>query len=501
MTLKTYRGSTMAEALAAVKKELGPAAVILHTRTYKVGGLAGVCGRTVFEITASPDAHAGARRAGVARRPAPPRQAVPARPSTPPARHDERAFERWSELRDQRSAPPARGSLHAELKPTGPLPSFDRPEADSPSPHRRQVLVPVDDHERQDAPHPQPEAVAAGRDRSPAPAQRLATLAPLAPVDERASLTLQDELAAIKRLMGQVLQTSRQAVGRAPTAPGSLPDALFELSLRLSEQEVPADLADDLLGRVRDALRGDELRDERTVAAALLREVARRIPTAPDRPREDGPRRRPRTIALIGPTGVGKTTTLAKLAATYKLRRGLRVGLVTCDTYRIAAVEQLRTYANIIALPLKVAMTPSEMVTACESLAECDVVLVDTPGRSQHDAQRLDELQRLIDAASPDERHLVLSCTAETRVLSRIAERFGALRPTRIIVSKLDEGVVFGPLLGIVARLGVPLSYVTTGQEVPDHIEPADADRLARLVLDGPRGAVCEPTPEPALAS
>jgi energy-coupling factor transporter ATP-binding protein EcfA2 len=144
----------------------------------------------------------------------------------------------------------------------------------------------------------------------------------------------------------------------------------------------------------------------------MLRHIAAKMPVVGNVSRaaraEGG---RPLTIALVGPTGVGKTTTIAKLAAAYKLRQGKKVGLITSDTYRIAAVDQLRTYATIIGLPLKVAMTPREMSAACSAFADCDAILIDTAGRSQHDANRLEELSAFIQACSPDETHLVLSAT------------------------------------------------------------------------------------------
>lgn len=195
---------------------------------------------------------------------------------------------------------------------------------------------------------------------------------------------------------------------------------------------------------------------------------------------------RPLTIALIGPTGVGKTTTVAKLAAAYKLRQGKRVGLITSDTYRIAAVDQLRTYASIIGLPLKIVLTPQETAAAWNSLAhECDAVLIDSAGRSQHDASRIDELRRFVDAVKPHETHLVLSATTGPGVMLHQAQKFHALNPSRIILSKLDEAVLLGPLVGALHRIGLRLSYITTGQEVPDHIELASADRLARALLAG----------------
>jgi len=203
------------------------------------------------------------------------------------------------------------------------------------------------------------------------------------------------------------------------------------------------------------------------------------------------------TIALLGPTGVGKTTTIAKLAATAKLRHGLRVGLITSDTYRIAAVEQLKTYASIIGVPLQVVTTPDELARAKQALSDCELILVDTAGRSQNDAKRIGELMDLVKAAQPDERHLVLSTTNSQQASARIGERFCVLRPDRLIMTKLDEAIDTGVLAAMPQMLGLPLSYVTSGQEVPDDIDAADPDKLARLVLYGPTGRP-DPTSEPA---
>lgn len=285
-----------------------------------------------------------------------------------------------------------------------------------------------------------------------------------------------------------MLQSTRRVEARSDRTPADAPERgpLQCCLVRLLENEVATEVADDLSAAVRDALHSDELARQDIVRDAVLREIARRIRTsdesAPPERTETG---RPSVIALIGPTGVGKTTTVAKLAATYKLRHGRRVGLVTADTYRIAAVEQLRTYADIVGLPLKVALSPGDMRDAIDSLADCDVVLVDTAGRSQHDEARLAELAEMLEAAAPDATHLVLSLAASESVIAAAAKRFAGLGPHNLILSKLDEAVDFGGIANVTARIDLPLSFVTTGQEVPDHIERADADRLARLVLDG----------------
>jgi flagellar biosynthesis protein FlhF len=307
-------------------------------------------------------------------------------------------------------------------------------------------------------------------------------------------------------MVGQVLQCSRHTaihVTREPTpgqVPGaSMPDALFQDYVKLLQSEVAAEIADEIIAQVRDELTAAELAEPAIVHQTVLRRIASFIPADAEVPGwagrstaggPAGDRRatqdaRPLTIALVGPTGVGKTTTVAKLAASYKLRHGKKVGLVTSDTYRIAAVDQLRTYAEIIGLPLKVAMSPTEMATVCQGFADCDVILIDTAGRSQKDAGRLEELRGFIAAARPHQTHLVLSSTASESVMVEAAERFALVSPDRIIFTKLDEAVNFGVLITVARKVCLKLSYVTTGQEVPDHIEVGQPERLARLLLDG----------------
>ncbi|MEL6798196.1 MAG: hypothetical protein AAFO89_15420, partial [Planctomycetota bacterium] len=253
-----------------------------------------------------------------------------------------------------------------------------------------------------------------------------------------------DDIQAIKRMVSKLLQTS------APPHAGAMSDPLFEHYLRLQENAVASEIADDIVGRVRDELSAAELADEEIVRETLLRHIAALLPVADDAPKKSRPADgRPRTVVLIGPTGVGKTTTLAKLAATAKLRHGRHVGLITTDTYRIAAVEQLRTYADIIGLKLTVVASPAEMRPALEAMADLDEILIDTAGRSQHDEERLSELRTYLDEADPHEIHLVLSSIASEAVLTRAADNFAQLGPNRLIVTKLDEAVNLGVLLGV----------------------------------------------------
>lgn len=443
-TLKTYRARTMGEALAQVKRDLGRDAVILHTRAYRVGGWLGLGGKPMVEITASVGVNAmNARRASPR-----PQPAIQARI---PQMHADRAASAYGA--------PAREPESAAATAT-----LDPSATDHPRPN----LAPT----------------AVVRERVGAPACPSA-----APTEG-----IEAELSTIKRLMGQVLQCSRHtalrvgADGAAPMPAGSMSDPLFRSYLRMLEGEVAAEIADEVVGRVRDELTPAELADDSIVRTTLQRRLAAMIPADSDTPAPPAPSDdRPMTIALVGPTGVGKTTTVAKLAAAYKLRHGRKVALVTSDTYRIAAVDQLRTYAEIIGLPLKVVLTPTEMTSTCASLADQDVILIDTAGRSPGDAGRLDELRKFIAAARPHQTHLVLSSTAGQAALLEAAARFGVANPDRVIFTKLDEAVNYGVLFNVARRVALRLSYVTTGQEVPDHIEQGRSDRLARLILDGGR--------------
>ena len=187
-------------------------------------------------------------------------------------------------------------------------------------------------------------------------------------------------------------------------------------------------------------------------------------------------------VALVGPTGVGKTTTIAKLAAHYRLREQCNVGLITVDTYRIAAVEQLKTYAEIMDLPLEVVATPREMRAAVSRLADVDLVLIDTAGRSPRDAVRLNELRGLLAESQADEVHLVLSAVAGPDSIDIAAGAFSTVGASALVLTKLDEAVSLDWLPVLLKRHRLPLSYTTNGQNVPDDIQPASAADLQELV-------------------
>lgn len=189
-----------------------------------------------------------------------------------------------------------------------------------------------------------------------------------------------------------------------------------------------------------------------------------------------------RTLALVGPTGVGKTTTLAKLAARYALEKKVRVGLITTDTYRIAAVEQLKVYGRIMGIPVEVVSDGTAFRKAVRKFSDRDAILVDTPGRSRRDGGHILKLKGIL-RDEPVETHLLLSPTASRENMLDAAERFGIMDYGSIIFTKLDECTRFGPIYDVIDQVGKPVSFLTNGQNVPQDIEAAEPGRIARLIV------------------
>ncbi|HBE80492.1 MAG TPA: flagellar biosynthesis protein FlhF [Firmicutes bacterium] len=188
-------------------------------------------------------------------------------------------------------------------------------------------------------------------------------------------------------------------------------------------------------------------------------------------------------MALIGPTGVGKTTTIAKLAANYNLFEGKKVGLITIDTYRIAAVEHLKTYGDIINLPVEVVYTPSDLNQSFLNLHDCDLILIDTAGRSPHNQAMMDELKKFLSHSKIGLILLAISATTKYQDMVSIAENFSQIAYTHMVFTKLDETTCYGPIVSLAWKIRRPISYLTTGQNVPDDIEIAKPDKLISYLM------------------
>lgn len=299
---------------------------------------------------------------------------------------------------------------------------------------------------------------------------------------------IREDLLAIRGMVRDLL------LQNDPARPADVPEELIEHYTRMISHEVARGLVMEIIDRVRPRLGESEApmdgedRETRSqgvsaenVREELLRYIGESLP--PAAPLQLVNENRPTIVALVGPTGVGKTTTLAKLAAHMKLREGRSVGLITIDSYRIAAVEQLKTYAQIMQIPLIPVTSPAEMGDAIRRLSSVDLILIDTAGRSQKDDPRIAELRTYLAAAVPDQVHLVLSTTASEAAIRQAIEKFSVLGARQLIFTKLDEAVGFGVILNVLRSFDLRLSYLTTGQAVPDDIEVGSARRVAELIL------------------
>ncbi len=188
-------------------------------------------------------------------------------------------------------------------------------------------------------------------------------------------------------------------------------------------------------------------------------------------------------ITFIGPTGVGKTTTMAKLAAQFSLYLNKKVALVTIDTYRIGAVEQLRTYGEIMGIPIDVVMTPKELKHIVDKHQDKDLILIDTAGRPSKNSAQIRELKGFLEQIEVGETCLVLSSTTRGRDLLKIVEDFKIVGYDSLIFTKVDETEILGPIVDVVSKTDVPVRYITNGQNVPDDIEEATPEKLAKLIL------------------
>ncbi|PAD70784.1 flagellar biosynthesis protein FlhF [Bacillus sp. 7586-K] len=188
-------------------------------------------------------------------------------------------------------------------------------------------------------------------------------------------------------------------------------------------------------------------------------------------------------INVIGPTGVGKTTTLAKLAAECVIEKRKKVAFITTDTFRIAAIDQLKTYAKILNVPIEVCYNLDDFKNAKEKLANYDYILIDTAGRNFLESQYVDDLQKIIDFNDETETFLVLAATAKPSDMLAVYEQFSVIPINKLIFTKLDETSTRGPLLDVMFRTKKGIAYTTHGQNVPDDIEMATKERIVEQIL------------------
>lgn len=269
----------------------------------------------------------------------------------------------------------------------------------------------------------------------------------------------------------------------------ALPEPLGIWRSVLRETLLPASIVDTLLLGLEDVLTPSALQRSDMVAATLAQRLAAAMPPVQGaiRPGQPG---KPTVFVLVGPTGVGKTTTLAKLAARYSVQHRLPVALITADTFRIGAVGQLRTYSDLIRAPLEVAYTPQELAGHVARHQDKSMIFIDTPGRSPTDTDQLEVLRSFIEVLPNP--HLQIAVAAGTLLADarRIVERFSVVPPSGMVLTKLDETTLFGPACALLAEAAIPLTYFTLGQRVPEDIDVASNEKLVDRLLHSARQQV-----------
>ena len=284
----------------------------------------------------------------------------------------------------------------------------------------------------------------------------------------------------MRRQMSEMREMLQVLMAESPA--GGLPNEMAPHYQQLIEAGVDRKLAADIISSAAKDGSPEFLRDDMAVRERIRMELRKRTRVIEPDASSFG---RARVVALVGATGVGKTTNLAKLAARSALNQGKRVALLTADTYRVAAADQLSKYANIIGMPIKVIHDATEMAKARKEFSDYDVVYMDTAGGSQFNTKQVQELKLVLTAAQPDETYLVLAANTQYEDMKSMAANFGCLKPNGIIFTKLDETRRFGPLLSLLAETSAPLAYLSTGQNVPDDLLAAHPGMIANLVLEG----------------
>jgi len=482
----------MQEAMKMIRDEIGPDAVIMDSNPVRSKGIGGLFKQGV-EVVAAYDPSAARKNADA---PAPSKPAEPAPAARTPQASQRVAARYAAAARSETAARPETDRAESADKrgetdiPTGKLEPVIFPvlnlraaakPTESASPISTAVIEPENAPLQEAAAKAEPAAPKAETVWTPA-AERLKRRAEEKPASEpRTALAecqavpepLRDEIASLKNTV-QAVANRMGLMTRDPAL--TLPPEILSLYSGLIERDVPEDMAR------RVALMAQAVQSRRTVKAET---AARQI--VMDRLGEPVPIRirpnRQNVMFFVGPTGAGKTTTLVKLASMLTLEYNLRVGLLNMDTYRIGAMEHLRIYADIMNIPVHTAYSSADLADALVQMADRDVVLVDTAGKAPGDENYQKEMTEWIGVARADEVFLVVSVATGHRAVKEIIRHYSFLPDYKLIMTKLDEVSAWGNVLHIRELAGKPLAYVTTGQNVPDDIRPADTRRLADNII------------------
>lgn len=291
--------------------------------------------------------------------------------------------------------------------------------------------------------------------------------------DQLQILELKENIRELREMMKGILKKGENAEA------GEFTGGWAVLYKRLTESEVKPSIAEELIKRISksDLMLSDSQAEKKFSSA-----IAASLPVAgPLKLKKEGPL----VVTFIGPTGSGKTTTLAKLAAHCRINKKKKVAIITADTYRIAAIEQIRIFSDIIKVGLQVVFSPDEVAQALAECSSDDIILVDTAGRSQRNHEHMHVLTEMLRLLHPDELHLVLSATTKDSDLIDCIERYRPLGVNRLLFTKLDETGKIGNVFNAIQQSMIPASYFTMGQSVPDDIEVVQSSRFIQRLLQG----------------
>jgi len=519
MKMKTFQADTMQEALNLVKDEMGPDAVILKSRraTRRVGVKMQAC----FEVTAALEepltnrAPAQPARPESAQAPRGPMRPLAGR--IPPAdQYDWRGSLRRVD-NDTGAEPSSPAEAIRAARSTARTGESDRrvtPISAPPGSERRAPAAPTRPAQRGEGPASRSEAEAdADRKVIEMLRDELKALQAKAEMPAREMKGLKDEIKAMMESAATRVAASHSQPSPAPRQFGraispaatwitsaemqALQDGLIELEM---EPSLAAEAAGTAFAAMRAATPA-----ELAGAPAGEREIEFLTRALTERIRVSGGIRlhagRPTTVALVGPTGVGKTTTLAKLAALAKIQQGKKVGIISADSFRMGANEQLEIFGRTAGIPVKSVFSPEDVAKAQREFADRDLILVDTAGRSHGHKEMWRELQGLLHCLAPDEIHLVLSGPTRMRELWHQYGLYRDLGASSLIFTKLDECLSLGCLYNLARRADAPVAYLCNGQVIPDHILLARPDLLAGAMAEAARAALPTAGPTRSVAS
>lgn len=471
MIVKRYVVETMIEAMQKIRTDLGSDAVILSTKETKVGGVFGLFGKKRLEVVAALESDK--KEAPPKRETAVPVETPLAVPSTMPRSAGAGAYRKASTVSNSQQTEP-------------------QTDQNEPKP-RKNVTVSAVDKSLENL-RIKPEALSSDNpfngsmNSVSAPEQAAAVFEAPQPVVqaeqqrqlERSIREYQGERVQGKedRLYEELHQMRLMIdkLSKDKSETEHMPEPLEQMLSRLRENQVDEALIEQWLGSIR-SQDGEPFSDDSD--EELKREIRR---FASER---EGGGIDPETqiVYIAGPTGVGKTTTIAKMAAEQMFKKKRKVGFITSDTYRISAIEQLRTYASILNVPLEVVQSPGDLQRAFQKLEHCDLILMDTAGRNYRNEMLVSELQALIAPVERSETYLVLSLTSKEMDMAEITENFNQYRLDKVIFTKADETGSFGSIFSLLYRYPLKYSYITNGQNVPDDLLLPDGEFLVDLLL------------------